>query len=246
MAPPSAQDQIEPVAKEASLPKTLSAEQHVAASDRSAEDRELDASRKPAALLNFFEIAPGQRVAELGAGRGYTTELLARSVGPDGEVFAQNSAFILQRFAEVPWSERLKKPVMKRVRRLDREFDAPFTNDIHDLDAVLNVLFYHDTVWMKVDRDAMNRAVHAALKPGGLYGIVDHSAQDAAGLDVTQSLHRISQKALIAEVTAAGFTLESEGYFLRNPDDTRDWNAAPRAAGEKRGHSDRFVLKFRK
>lgn len=97
----------------------------VAAPDRSEADRALDAGRHPAEMLAVFAVAPGMKVAELGAGGGYTAELLARAVGPTGVVFAQNSKFILERFAAKPWAERLAKPVMKRVVRVDREFDDP-------------------------------------------------------------------------------------------------------------------------
>lgn len=218
----------------------------VAATDRSEEDRALDAGRQPRKMLEFFGIAPKMKVAELGAGRGYTTELLARVVGPEGKVYGQNNKFILERFAEGPWSERLKKPVMSNVTRLDTEFDAPFPADVSNLDAVLNVLFYHDTVWMKVDRAKMNAAIFAALKPGGIYGIVDHSAREGDGVTQAQKLHRIEEATVRAEVEKAGFTLVETADFLRNPDDPRDWNASPSKAGDRRGTSDRFVLKFEK
>jgi hypothetical protein len=90
----------------------------------------------------------------------------------------------------------------------------------------------------------MNRAVYDALKPGGIYAIVDHSAKKGAGLSVTQSLHRIEEQVLRSEVEAAGFELAAEADFLRKPEDTRDWNASPSAAGDRRGESDRFVLRF--
>src|SRR6185436_16287681 len=83
----------------------------VDASDRSDDDKKLDAGRHPAELLAFFQIGPGMKVAELGAGRGYTSELLARAVGPTGVVYGQKSKWLLERFAEKPWSERLAKPV---------------------------------------------------------------------------------------------------------------------------------------
>src|SRR6478736_6264551 len=172
-------------------------------------------------MLAFFGIRPGMRVAELGAGGGYTSELLARTVGSSGKVYAQNSQFILDRFANGPLTERLAKPELAKlgnIVRSDRPFDDPLPPDVKDLDAVLNVLFYHDTVWQKVDREKMNHAVFAALKSGGVYGIVDHS----------------------------GFKLVSEASFLKNPSDTRDWSTSPRVVGERRGTSDRFVLKFQK
>jgi predicted methyltransferase len=216
----------------------------VEGADRSPADKALDAGRHPEETLAFFGIAPGMKVADIAAGGGYTTELLARTVGANGTVYGQNSKWMLEKFAQKPWSERLAKPVMKNVKRADRDFDDPLPPDAKDLDAVINVLFYHDTFWMKVDRDKMNKAIFAALKPGGVYGIVDHSGRTGSGSSEVQSLHRIEEKVVIDEVTKAGFKLAAEADFLRNPDDKRDWNDAPGAAGERRGKSDRFVLKF--
>src|SRR5581483_10506872 len=98
---------------------------------------------------------------------GYTTELLARVVGPKGVVYGQNNRLILDRFAAKPWTERLGKWELRNVMRVDREFDDPLPPEAHDLDAVLLILFYHDTVWMGVDRAHMNAAVFRALRPGG-------------------------------------------------------------------------------
>jgi len=218
----------------------------VDATDRSTADRALDAGRHPAETLAFFGIAPGMHVAELGAGGGYTTELLARVVGPRGVVYGQNSPLILSRFAEKPWSERVAKTVNKNVVRTDREFDDPLPPDAHDLDAVILILFYHDTVWMQTDRARMNAAIFKALKPGGVFGIVDHSARAGSGLADVQTLHRIEEHVVRDEVEKAGFRLAAEATFLKNPADPRDWNASPRVAAEKRGTSDRFVLKFLK
>jgi len=218
----------------------------VSAPDRSPEDRALDAGRKPAELLVFLGVQPGWRIGDLGAGGGYTAELLNRAVGSDGVVYGQNSPAVLQRFAEKAWSARVAKPAMKGVVRLDRDFEDPFPADLAPLDAVTFVLFYHDTVWLGVNRAAMNKAVFATLKPGGVYVIVDHSARAGDGTNVTNTFHRIEESVVKSEVLAAGFVLDGEADFLRNPDDTRDWNDSPRAAGDKRGTSDRFVLKFRK
>ena len=218
----------------------------VTAADRSPEDRALDAGRKPVELLAFLGIQPGWRIADLGAGGGYTTELLKRGVGSEGVVYGQNSKKLLEMFLEKPWSARLAKPVMKGVVRMDRDFDDPFPKDLRPLDAVTMVLFYHDTVWLGVDREAMNKAVFAALKPGGVFLIVDHSARPGDGVKVTDTFHRIEEDVVKSEVLAAGFVLDGEADFLRNGDDTRDWNDSPRAAGERRGTSDRFVLRFRK
>ncbi len=218
----------------------------VGAPDRASADRVLDAGRHPAELLAFIGARPGMRVAEIGAGFGYTTELLARAVAPTGVVYGQNTTFILERFAQKPWAERLAKPVMRNVVRVDREFDDPLPVDARNLDAVVNVLLYHDTVWMKTDRARMNRAIYGALKPGGVYVIVDHSGRPGTGAVETESLHRIEEPIVQQEIEAAGFRLVATADFLRNPGDTRDWSASPRTAGDRRGTSDRFVLKFAK
>jgi predicted methyltransferase len=133
---------------------------------------------------------------------------------------------------------------MKNVARVDREFDDPLPQAAKDLDAVFMILFYHDTVWMGTDRAKMNKAIYNALKPGGVYAIIDHSSRAGAGVTEAQTLHRIEEKVVRDEITAAGFKLAGEASFLRNPSDARDWNASPRSAGEQRGTSDRFVLKF--
>ncbi|WP_438020965.1 SAM-dependent methyltransferase [Sorangium sp. So ce315] len=216
----------------------------VEAADRAEADRALDAGRKPAETLAFFGIQPGMKVAELMAGGGYTAELLARAVGPSGVVYGQNNRFVLERFAEKPWSERLKKPAMKTVVRVDRELDDPLPPEARDLDAVFLILFYHDAVWLEVDRAAMNRAIFRALKPGGVYAIIDHSGRDGTGVTEVKTLHRIDEKVVREEVERAGFRIDAEAAFLRTPGDTRDWNASPMVAGDKRGQSDRFVLKF--
>jgi len=211
----------------------------VEASDRTEADRRLDPGRHPAELLAFFGVRPGMRVAELGAGTGYTTELLARAVRPNGTVYGQNSPFILQRFAQSPWSDRLARPPMRGVVRLDRPFDDPFPPDVRDLDQVWINLFYHDTVWMQVDRAKMNRAVFDALKRGGVYIVADHSAKPGAGVDVAKTLHRIEESLVRREVEAAGFRLAASGDFLRNPDDPRE---VPVFKNPVR--NDEFVLKF--
>jgi predicted methyltransferase len=216
----------------------------VDAADRDANDKKLDEGRHPAELLAFIGVKPGMRVAEIGAAGGYTSELLARAVGPTGVVYGQNTPGILQRFAEKPWSARLSKPVMKNVVRVDREFDDPLPKDAHDLDSVVIVLFYHDTVWQKVDRDKMNRAILAALKPGGSYVIIDHRSRAGAGTADTQTLHRIEESVVRDEVQRAGFRFAGSADFLRSATDTLDWSTSPMAAGERRGTSDRFVLKF--
>ena len=216
----------------------------VDAADRDAEDRKLDEGRRPAEVLAFFKLAPGQQVGELFAGGGYSTELMARIVGDTGTVYAQNTTEILEKFARAPWSARAAKPVMKRVVGVERPSDDPFPPEAKQLDAVITILNYHDFVWQKVDRAKLNKHVFDRLKSGGVYGIVDHSAVAGSGTRDCETLHRIDEAVVKQEVLAAGFRLEAESDVLRRPDDARDWNSSPRAAGERRGTSDRFVLRF--
>jgi predicted methyltransferase len=215
----------------------------VAAPDRTEADRALDAGRHPAELLAFLGLRPGMRVAELAAGGGYTTELLARAVAPGGVVYAVNNQVFLG-FVGEAWAARLQRPAMAGVVRVDRELDSPLPPEASGLDLVVMFAVYHDTVWLKTDRAAMNRAVLAALRPGGAFVVVDSSARDGAGTADAQTLHRIEEAVVRREVEAAGFRLAGEGAFLRNPADARDWNSSPRAAAERRGTSDRFALRF--
>ena len=216
----------------------------VAASDRADTDRKLDDGRHPAEFLAFLQLPEGARVAEISAGTGYTTELLARAVGPTGTVYGQNNAFVIEKFAAAGWAERLAKPINKNVVRVDRELDAPLPSDVTQLSSVVNVLFYHDTVWMKTDRAKMNRAIFDALRPGGTYIVVDHAAAAGHGVADVISLHRIDEETVRSEIQAVGFVFAAEASFLRNAADQHDWNASPGQAGDKRGSSDRFVLKF--
>ena len=216
----------------------------VAAPDRTADDRALDAHRHPAELLAFLGVRPGMRVADLGAGGGYTTELLARAVGPTGKVWAQNDPTLIAKFLDKPISDRLARAADKNVVRVDRSFDDPLPPDAKNLDLVTIYIFYHDTVWLGADRDKMNKAVFDALRPGGAYVIVDASARAGDGTKDAQTLHRIDEDTVKSEVEKAGFKLAASADFLRNPSDARDWNSSPRAAGERRGTEDRFVLKF--
>ncbi|TMA26000.1 MAG: M1 family peptidase [Deltaproteobacteria bacterium] len=216
----------------------------VDAPDRSEADRKLDAGRRPAEMLEFLDLKPGMKVAEIGAGGGYTTELLARAVGPSGVVYMQNAPSWVQSFLKDALAERSTHAAMKNVVRVERDFDDPLPPEARNLDAVIINVIYHDVVNTKLNRMKMNRAVFNALQPGGTYVVIDSSAQAGSGVSATNTLHRIDEQVVRDEVQSAGFKLLGEGSFLRNPQDTRDWNSSPRAAAEKRGTSDRFALKF--
>ena len=233
---------VPPYTPAADVPKPIV--DAVAAPDRTVEDRALDAGRKPGEVLAYFKVAPGQNILELFAGGGYTTELLRRTVGDAGKIYAQNTKEIMDKFARKPWEARAARPVNAGVVAVERPIDDPFPPEAKDLDAVITILNYHDTVPMKADRPKMNKAIFDALKPGGIYGIVDHSAAAGSGIRDCETLHRIDEAVVKQEVLAAGFQLDGESDVLKNADDKRDWNSSPKAAAERRGTSDRFTLRF--
>jgi predicted methyltransferase len=212
----------------------------VAAPDRSDADRESDKRRDPAPLLAFTGVRPGMKVLDMGAGGGYSTELMARGVAPSGVVYGQNAADFGGRGKE-RFDARLKTPAMKNAVALARPFDDPVPADVRDLDLITFLFFYHDTTYMEVDRDAMNRKLFAALKPGGLLVIADHSARPGEGTTVSKTNHRIEESVLRREVEAAGFKLVAAGDFWHHPEDTRDFNV-----NRPTGPVDNFVLKFQK
>ena len=211
----------------------------VAAPDRTDADRANDARRKPEQMLAFAGVRSGMKVLDLGAGGGYSTELLARAVGPQGVVYAQNSAQSLQGQAASRLAVRMKAPAMKNVVPVQRDFDDPVPPEARELDLVTFFYIYHDTPAWDVDRTKMNRRIFDALKPGGVYLIADHAAKAGTGVSVSKSLHRIEESALRREVEAVGFRLAAEAAFLRNPADPRD----ERVFGLKIP-VDNFVLKF--
>jgi len=214
------------------------------APDRSAEDRALDEGRKPAELFAFAGVKPGMRVAEIGAWKGYTAELLARAVSPDGTVLAVDPPEF-DKYTHATWDERAKRAPFARINRVSRAYSDPLPQGA-PVDIVFCTLFYHDMVWLKVDRTAMNAAIFRALAPGGAFVVVDHHAAKGAGLTVVEKLHRIEESVVVDEIRRAGFVLEADADFLRHPEDPRDWSASDEAPADKRGKSDRFVLRFRK
>jgi predicted methyltransferase len=200
---------------------------------RTDQDRRMDASRNPADFLPFTGVEPGMVVLDVSAGAGYTSQLLALSVGPTGKVFAQRPApgdALTRRLAEHPQANLVA---------VYRPFEDPVPPDAPGLDLVTLVNNYHDIVYQPIDRAKMNQRLHAALKPGGRFVIVDHSAKAGTGISVARTLHRIDRDVVVAEVTRAGFVLEAEGQFLRNPSDTRE---VP--SGDGRINTDKFVLRF--
>lgn len=215
----------------------------LASPDRSDADRTNDTRRKPDKMLPFIGVRPGLRVLDLGTGGGYSAELLARAVSPTGQVHAQASpqdmALIKDRF-----SERAKRgagAAMKGVTLHVRAYEDPVPPEIApgSLDLATFFFAYHDHAGPGVDRARMNRAIFAALKPGGFYVIADHSGRPGTGGSEWNTLHRVEEAFLRREVEAAGFRLAAEADFLRNPADPRDKPVARPVQP-----NDEFVLKF--
>jgi predicted methyltransferase len=210
----------------------------IAAPDRAETDRQTDQRRDPVKLLAFTGVKTGMTVLDMGAGGGYSTELLARAVGASGKVYGQDSSDTNARARE-RFVQRMKTPAMANVVEVVRPFDDPVPAGAGLFDLITFFFFYHDTTYMTVDRAAMNKKLFAALKPGGVLVIADHSAKPGEGTSVGKTLHRIEEALLKREVEAAGFKLAGEADFLRHPDDPRD---AP--VFRPKVPVDEFVLKF--
>jgi predicted methyltransferase len=213
----------------------------VASPDRTDGDRQADARRQPAKMLAFTGVKTGMKVLDMEANAGYSTELLARAVGPSGTVYAQDSAAVIERFVKDKFEIRAQKPVMKNVVHVVRDFDDPIPPDVSNLDMITFFFAYHDITYMQVDRAVMNKKMLAALKPGGFLIIADHSAKPGDGISVAKTLHRIEETTVRQEIEAAGFKLVEEGNFLRNPEDPRE-----AAVFRPQVPNDEFVLKYQK
>jgi predicted methyltransferase len=207
----------------------------VSSPERSAADRTNDERRKPAEMLSFIGIRPGMVALDVSAGRGYTTELVARAVGPTGKVYGQTPS------PSPALGERAARPATAHIVPVVRPFAEPVPPEAANgaLDLVTLMFNYHDFGHLGVDRGRLNRAVFDALKRGGMYVIADHSGRSGTGISESGTLHRVEEAFVVAEVQAAGFRLAAQGNFLRNPADPRDRNT-PEPAMPK----DEFVLKF--
>jgi predicted methyltransferase len=240
----------------------------VAAPDRSGSDRLNDQRRHPEQMLAFIGLRPGMVAEDLSAAGGYTTELLARAVGPNGLVYGQSrparvvapqpaaSEGGVSPVADRPPLSRRSSSEQLAVRDGNLEnqhvpaarivaviqpFESPVPAERANggLDLVTIMFNYHDLGWMKVDRAKMNAAVFQALKPGGMFVIADHAGRPGTGITESDTLHRVDEALVKSEVEAAGFRLAAVGDFLRNPNDPRDKNTP-----EPPQPKDEFVLKF--
>jgi len=205
----------------------------IASPDRGDADRKNDVRRKPADMLAFIGVREGMVALDVSAAGGYTTELLARAVGPGGRVYGQTRA--------PDPRQRLAQRKMSNIIPVVRPFEDPAPPEAasNALDLVTLMFNYHDFGHMGIDRAKVNAAVYQALKPGGMYIVADHSGRPGTGISESGTLHRIEEAFLRKEVEAAGFRFVAEGRFLRNPNDPRD-----RETPEPPQPKDEFVLKF--
>jgi predicted methyltransferase len=214
----------------------------VANPNRPAADTARDAARKPAEVLAFAGVKPGETVLELIPGGGYFTRILSGAVGPTGHVI---ELIPLRGGADMKASTNgvAADPNFANVS------EAPFSPDAipkaGPVDLVWTSQNYHD-LHLKVlslDVAGLDRQIYAALKPGGVFFIEDHAAKPGSGLDAPDALHRIDEDFVKKEVESAGFQLVGESDILRNPADDHTLKVFDPAI---RGHTDQFLLKFRK
>jgi predicted methyltransferase len=219
----------------------------VADSSRPDSDTARDVDRKPAETLVFAGIKSGDKVADYGADAGYFTRLFANVVGPMGHVYAvEPTAFFkfehfvkavaeLQGYAVAHPTVTVTTAAALEGLKFPEKLDLFWiSRNYHDL---------HDKFMGPVDTAAFNKAVYNALKPGGFYVVLDHSAAPDATTDVTETLHRIESSTVRREVEAVGFKFDSESSILANPADPRTATVFDQTI---RGHTDQFILKFRK
>jgi predicted methyltransferase len=211
---------------------------------RPASDTKRDAERMPAEMLAFAGVKPGQRVADLIPGGGYFTRLFSAAVGPKGTVFAFTPTEFAK-FAKTPLPANGAHPDPDRPNIVFLTAPANAFSAPRPLDLVWTSQNYHDLKYpfaAPADTAAVNKAVFTALKPGGLYVVLDH-----VGLpdkwDPSTKLHRIDPAVVRKEVEAAGFVFDGSTEVLRNPYDPHDKNVYDASI---RGHTDQFVYRFRK
>jgi len=220
----------------------------VAQTGRPAEALALDAGRKPAEVLDFLGLRRGMTAADIMTGSGYWAELMANVVGPKGKV----TAFEPEQFYNDPGEAKGLQEFVKRrsdIGFVRYPFEA-FAAAPKSFDFVMISLNYHDLYWESekyhiphTDPHAFLKTLYAAVKPGGIVGIVDHVGPSGDTRAVVNKLHRIDPAVVKADFEAAGFKLEAESPILHNPDDDHSKMVF---APEVRGKTDRFLFRFRK
>ena len=222
------------------IPKYIS--DAVADKARPAADTERDANRKPAETLAFAGVKPGDWVLELAAGKGYYTRLLSAAVGAKGHVSIYAIATIKPGAPPPATVALAADPHYGNVKvTLDRLVDVKPTNSY---DLVWTTQNYHDFHNLSDPQIAtLNKTIFDALRPGGIYFVLDHAAEAGSGARDTNTLHRIDEETVKQELKAVGFELVGESGLLRNKDDPHTGKVFE---GAIQGHTDQFLLKFRK
>jgi predicted methyltransferase len=219
----------------------------VADPSRPPEDVARDAGRKPAATLLFAGVKPGDKVVDYIANSGYFTRLLAGVVGPKGHVYSVELDEIVKEgngakgFAELKDWARGRSNVSLETEQSTSSPSFPEKLDVFWI--TLNYHDLHDKFLGPVDISAFNKAVFAALRPGGVYIILDHVAAAGSAADVTEKLHRIDPATVRQEVEAAGFRFDGESPILANPNDPHTVGMWDKSV---KGKTDQFLYRFRK
>ena len=211
---------------------------------RPAADKARDTARKPAEVLAFAGIKPGDKVADFIMGGGYFTRLLAGVVGPKGHVYAYQPAEFIKFKAQYGEDQKAVAAAHKNVTPLSESLGA--VSFPEPLDAIVTIQNYHDLHLAPMPAgtaDKVNAALFAALKPGGTLVVIDHAAADGSGFRDSDKLHRADPAAVRAEIEKAGFKFDADASFLRNPADPRSANVFDPAI---RGKTDQFVYRFKK
>jgi len=219
----------------------------VARDARPDSDRDRDAQRKPAAVLEFLGIVPGMTVLDMFTGGGYYAEIISGVVGEEGKVIAQSNQAYLG-FVGDAFKERFDSGRLANVEVLMAE-NNELSLEADSLDAVMLVLSFHDLYhsdpengWPRIDGPAFLAELMKGLKPGGIVAIIDHYAEAGAPAETGDTVHRIDPAIVVADMEAAGFVLDGQSDLLRNPnDDLTRIVFAP----ELRGKTDRFMMRFK-
>jgi predicted methyltransferase len=216
----------------------------IADKNRPDADTARDADRKPAEMVMFAGIKPGMRVVDFIPGRGYFTRIFAGVVGPKGWVYAffptQLDGVLASNKVTVPTSLP-GYPNVSYVHANAETFPIPEKVDV--VWTSQNYHDEHDKFMGPVDLAKANKAIFDALKPGGIFLVLDHAAQAGSGLRDTDTLHRIDPAVVKSEVEAAGFKFVGESSVLRNKADDHSKLVFDKSI---RGHTDQFIYKFRK
>jgi predicted methyltransferase len=208
-------------------------------------DRDADARRHIAEVVAFSGVKPGDKVVDLIPGSGYFTRVFSKIVGAKGHVYMiWPDEYAKEAQPDPVKNQALAKsgyPNTSVILQPGAAFATP-----EPVDLVFTVQNYHDypdKFMGKIDPMVLNRAVYKALKPGGIFLVVDHTAEAGSGLRDTDTLHRIDPAIVKKQVTEAGFVFVGESAALKNPADDLKKVVFDKAI---RGHTDQFIYKFRK